>query len=383
MAFIEMRKRILISVDWFPPAYKAGGPIQSAHNLAGLLARHHDVWVVTGNRDLGETKELVSNHDIWIPFDVPQGTIQVRYSERLSRGDWKQLLEEVNPDFLHLNSLFSLEFTLLPMRLVRASLNTKVCLAPRGMLGKSALAIKPLKKQLFLSMMKMTGGMNHVLWHASSMNECDEVLESFPKARNSIKVAQNLPLPLPLENPERPADHWRVLIVGRIHRVKNVMFGLSALLKCKSTRPIHVDFIGPLEDVEYGAELEGLSKQNPAVSVRLLGGMPPSELAPHYQGAHFLLSSTMQENFGHSIVEAWAHGCPVLISDRTPWKELENKGIGWEWPLDEAIWIRGLTEAFSISNADWQEKSAASRAFFADHVQSDEVERANLALFEL
>ena len=82
--------------------------------------------------------------------------------------------------------------------------------------------------------------------------------------------------------------------------------------------------------------------------------MPPSELGPHFQTAHYLLSPTTQENFGHSIVEAWAHGCPVLISDRTPWRGLEAHNVGWDWPLDESEWHAGLNEALTLNHAVWR-----------------------------
>ena len=39
-----------------------------------------------------------------------------------------------------------------------------------------------------------------------------------------------------------------------------------------------------------------------------------------------MILPTLGENFGHIIVEAWAAGCPVLISDRTPWRRLEGAG---------------------------------------------------------
>ena len=40
------------------------------------------------------------------------------------------------------------------------------------------------------------------------------------------------------------------------------------------------------------------------------------------------------ENYGHVIAEAMAAGCPVLISDQTAWRNLEEKGAGWDLPLD-------------------------------------------------
>ena len=104
-------------------------------------------------------------------------------------------------------------------------------------------------------------------------------------------------------------------------------------------------------------------------------------LANHFQTAHFLLSSTTQENFGHSIVEAWAHGCPVLISDRTPWLGLQEKGIGWDWPLDEEAWKSGLSAAFGMEEGNWKVMSEKARDFFKSHVRNDAAEKANLELF--
>lgn len=49
---------------------------------------------------------------------------------------------------------------------------------------------------------------------------------------------------------------------------------------------------------------------------------------------HFFFSPSKGENFGHSIFEAFSHRLPVLISDQTPWKSLEQLSIGWDLKLD-------------------------------------------------
>ena len=46
----------------------------------------------------------------------------------------------------------------------------------------------------------------------------------------------------------------------------------------------------------------------------------------------FLLP-TRGENFGHAIFDALEVGLPVLISDQTPWRELEQIGAGWSLSL--------------------------------------------------
>ena len=138
------------------------------------------------------------------------------------------------------------------------------------------------------------------------------------------------------------AENWNVVSVGRIHRVKNLHFGLEALLNAPSSRPIKMTFIGPVEDEAYQKELVAMARNQDRVVVEFVGGMAPTELAPFWQKAHYFLSSTTQENFGHSIVEAWAHGCPVLISDRTPWRDLESKG---SW-MGLAVGSDGLAARF-------------------------------------
>ena len=331
---------------------------------------------------MGEEEALEIQKDAWNTVQMNQETIQVRYCTKgsLDRNLWSEIVEEIKPDFIHLNSMFSKEHALMPLRVARNCSAIQVVLAPRGMLGNAALAIKPLKKRVFLSFARMLDLFKGVIWHASTVSEATEIRMHFRTA--NVCVAQNLPASLPAHNPIRPSDRWKIVVVGRIHRVKNLDFGLKALLNVASTRPIEVDFIGPVEDANYQVELESMAATQNEVTVRFLGGMPPSELPQWFQSAHYLLSSTTQENFGHSIVEAWAHGCPVLISDRTPWLQLVEKGIGWDWPLEDAVWERGLKKAFSLDASRWAEMSELSREFFNTNVRSAAAEKANLELFQ-
>jgi glycosyltransferase involved in cell wall biosynthesis len=336
---------------------------------------------MTSNKDLGVDESLDVPVDVWTDVPVGSNTVHVRYNSAVNAATWDRVLQEVRPDALHLNSLFSQDYTLLPLRRLRNKPHVRVVLAPRGMLGQAALSIKPFKKRAFLALARGMGWMDRVLWHASTDQEAYEVRCAFPRAR--VQVAQNLPSPMPDENPERPTDAWHIAVVGRVHRVKNLHFGLRALLRSEPVRRIRVDFIGPVEDAGYKEELEQLAQTNPAVEVAFLGGVPPSELPGHFQRAHYLLSATTQENFGHAIVEAWAHGCPVLISDRTPWRDLAEQGTGWDWPLEEAVWDAGLKAALNLDVPEWSALSEASRRFFSEAVTNPESERANLALFDL
>ena len=141
--------RILAVVEWYPPAYKAGGPIRSVHNLMQLLRAqtNHHLEVVCGDRDLGSDSPLEG-----IQTDTPlqQDGVVVTYRSSTSRKWWLDKLRGTEgspgPDVVYLNSLFSVPFALRPLMAARA-LGIPVVLAPRGMLGAGALAIKPFKKK--------------------------------------------------------------------------------------------------------------------------------------------------------------------------------------------------------------------------------------------
>ena len=111
-----MKKRVLKAVDWFPPAFKAGGPIRSAYNLAAFLSQTHEVWVVTSNRDLDEVHALDVRANQWNTVETSNKTVQVCYTSDIDKSQWEAILDEVKPEVVHLNSLFSKGFTLLPLR---------------------------------------------------------------------------------------------------------------------------------------------------------------------------------------------------------------------------------------------------------------------------
>ncbi len=53
---------------------------------------------------------------------------------------------------------------------------------------------------------------------------------------------------------------------------------------------------------------------------------------------HLFVFTTFSENFGHSIVESMLNGCPNLISNNTPWNDINNtvysRAIDLERKLD-------------------------------------------------
>lgn len=372
--------RILAVVEWYPPAYKAGGPIRSVHNLMQMLRAQtdHHLEVVCGDRDLGSASPLEG-----IEPDVShmREGIQVTYRSSVTHAWWLEKLrgtpDNPAPDVVYLNSLFSVPFALHPLRVAR-TLGIRVVLAPRGMLGAGALAIKPVKKKVFMTAARLLGLFRGVRWHASTEVERSEILTHLPGS--DVHTALNVPLTDANVTPFSKGVGLTWAMVGRIQQKKNLHFALEALqdvdLKGKHLR---VELVGPAEDEVYLQHLLSLSK--PGLDIVHVGAVPPHELGEVWRRSHALLMPTTHENFGHAVVEAWAHGRPVLLSDQTPWRGLSEADLGWDLPLEKTLWVGRMQEALHWSTETWQAMSEACVAKHRSLVEDDNLVHANVQLF--
>jgi glycosyltransferase involved in cell wall biosynthesis len=69
--------------------------------------------------------------------------------------------------------------------------------------------------------------------------------------------------------------------------------------------------------------------------VTFKGNLEKRDLFEQLSRYDVLLHPTLGENFGHAIVEAMALGVPVLISDKSPWTDVEESNAGWSLPLSQ------------------------------------------------
>lgn len=341
-------------VDWFAPGYKAGGPIQSCVNVSLALKNDYEVFVYTSDRDFGSHapyNNVVA--DQWT-CDFDAG-IKVFYASpaALSRKRITEVLQSVNADFIYLNHLFSPRFVVYPLWLLwRKKLAARFVLCPRGALYESALSVKRFKKTPFLFLFKLLRIPRLMRFHATNEREKEAILNHFPGSE--VQIADNLPnsRQLPLVLPEKHTGQLRCIFIARIHPIKNLLFLLRALKPVKAK--VDLTVIGPMEDEVYWEKCTLAIHELPAtVTVHYAGAVPNHELPALLQQQHLFVLPTTGENFGHSIFEALLAGRPVLISDQTPWLQLEKAGIGWDIPLDN---LSAFTHALETA-AGWDQSA--------------------------
>lgn len=339
------KPRVLVVADYYLPGFRAGGPVRAISNTIARLASAADFFVVTRDHDADGSKYGDVEAGRWT--ESPAG--RVLYAPRLTPALLQRCVADTGCDVIWLNSFFSRGSigVLASRRLGR--IRRPVLLAPRGEFSPGALALKRYRKAIVMRLLRWTGCLASIHWLASSTVERDDIADTMgaspitcvPESIADVPAADG---PWPAKSPRR----LRAVFAGRIAATKNLLFLLEALERC-GDGDIDLDIVGPLEDPDYWARCGTVMQRLPAnVSVKYRGETAHRDLQRRLSTYDVMILPTLGENFGHIIVEAWAAGCPVLVSDRTPWRQLRSSGLGWDVPLDQQAWIGAIRECLDL-----------------------------------
>lgn len=371
--------------DWFLPGFKAGGPIRSLTNMASHLGDDYDFYFVTADRDLfSDTPYTGIKPGEWMQLQDGTPVIYLSPSQQ-NAAMMKKIMTEMQADILYLNSMFSRNFTLLPLKIRNKIMPLrKVILAPRGMLGAGALKIKATKKRAFLTYAKLTGLYRNITWHASSDLEADEIRKAMGKSAK-VMVALNLSPHYPFEfiPREKNKGELNLVFLSRISPKKNLTATLKLLSKVEKSNKVTFSIYGPIEDADYWEECRNIIKNLPShIQVHHKGALRNDEVVAVLSHYHVSILLTFNENFGHSIIESMAAGCPVLLSEHTPWRNLEALKAGWDVPLaSEAAQLNALMKAIDMEQPEFNIWSRSAMEFAKGITRNKEVLEQNRKLF--
>lgn len=377
------RKNIVVLIDWFLPGNKAGGPVKSIYSLLQLLKPYYNFSVITTNHDLGSTEPYHGvKSDCWSEFE----DIQVYYFSRQNLRSSKllEVIKSKSPDIVYLNSFWSYYFSLLPLRFEKAGkLKCELILAPRGMLGKGALSIKPLKKKLFLSVLKFVNLHSKVIFHATTPDEEREIKSFFRKANTAIAPNLNITPLLKNKSTDKSEGSLKLFYLSRISRVKNLHYALEILSKVKTEGEIRYDIYGSLEDKSYWQQCEIIIKSMPSnIKVSYKGELSFEKVQAIIAQYHFLFLPTLNENFGHSIAESLKSACPVIISKNTPWTHVTEGKCGIAVDLRNKSELIKVIEGFvKMKNDEYRDMSENCIKFMEQKTDSTQEISAYKNLF--
>lgn len=349
-------KKIFITIPWFLPAFRAGGPIQSVANLVRDMGEGVEYFIFCSDTDLNgaaleniETgKWLIHNEHTKVWYASP---------EKISDTLVKQV-ELHKPDILFIIGLFSWHFNMVPILFGKGP---RKILSTRGMLHPGALAQKKWKKKVYLQLFKLLEYHYKVDFHATDEEEAGYIRKYFGESAR-VFVAGNFPNKLSLlPFAEKQAGKLRLVTVAIISPMKNILLVLEALANLKEE--IEYDIYGPLKDEEYWDKCKERIKKLPVnITARYHKEVEPQKVKEVLERAHVFILPSKSENFGHAIYEALSAGRPVITSHNTPWNDLQESKAGRNVSTDSGM---ELSEAIHFfAQMDLEELKQWSRGAF-------------------
>lgn len=309
-------------MDWFLPAFKAGGPIVSISNLIENYNENIQYKIFCSDNDLGNKKLPNIKRNEWVNYNE---YTQVWYSSSKSIKLFKKLIREYCPDVLFIIGIYSFYFNLVP--LIYGNVNIKI-ISPRGMLMPEALGQKKFKKSIFLFFFKLYfRKWGKIIFHATNNIEKTGIQNIFGSGVK-VYIAENFPRKIILnDNILKIKGDLKLVTIALISPMKNFKKVFEALRYCNFE--IIYDIFGPVKEAEYWAEcLKLIENLPPNIKVSYHGDVEPYKIPSILEQSHIYIQPSKSENFGHSLFEALSAGKPVITSQNTPWNDLKNLKAG-------------------------------------------------------
>ena len=374
-----MNKRtILAFIDWYRPGYKAGGTVTSFGNFVDYLEDNFDFNIVTRDTDFLENKTYNKiTSDSW--NKINKSHCYYISNTSLTYGAIKKIILKSSFDFIYINGVFSFYFSILPVFFAV----DKICiLNPHGMLSDQAFSVKSYKKRIYLTIANALSLYKNVVFHVSNEDEANAVRKRI-KTFKSVKIANQFPRKLNHKIKTKLIKHnpTRFINVARISIEKGTLIMLEALRDIEE--PIELDLYGPIYDESYWIKCQNVISQLPkSINVTYKGVIDSKDVPNTLIKYDFFVLLSEGENFGHAIIEALSVGLPVIISNRTPWKDLEKKTVGWDTDIqNKSDIMNALNNAIKMSDVDYVKWSTSAADFAEEFNQNPELLEQNKSLF--
>ena len=331
----------LISSSFYPAIFY-GGPISATWGLSKKLGEKEvEVYVSTTNANGIERLKNVNTKS----YEKVTKNVFVRYYHEqiinmFSLSFIFGIFSDIRrSDVVYIQYLF--HYTVLISLLYSFLLKKKIILCPRGSFSSFTLSNKRswLKKiwlNVFISPFK-----NKIIWQASSYLEKQDILSRFENARvviiadgidfESFQQSDNIhsrDLVKKYTNMEFQEVSEVVFSMGRLHKIKGFDVLIDAFCIYVKDNPNSKLLIAG-EDDGAKDELEiQIQKLNLEESVFLIGLVNFNQKKELLTNSSIFILASEFESFGIVIPESLACGTPVIVSDKTAWKDIEKNNCG-------------------------------------------------------
>ena len=333
--------RICFISSSFFPAIVYGGPISATWDLSRNLSIHGvDIYVSSTNAngktrlDVERNTFIEHNKNFFIKYYHEQ-IINI-FSFSFIFGIWSDIKksELVYIQYLfHYTVFFSLLFSVIQGK--------KIVISPRGSFSSYTLLNRHTYLKKILIKCFFSPFSRFINWHASSYLEFEDIKKCIfnPKIEiihdgiefDSFQIFKKYSRKKLIEkytNLQIKNVSHIFFSMGRLHSIKGFGLLISVFNKfLKYNKNAKLIIAGGDDGVEkkLRKQVEDLNIKN---SVFLIGNVSFKDKNILLNNCDFFTLASQFESFGIVVAEALACGKPVLLSNKTPWKNLETNKCG-------------------------------------------------------
>lgn len=378
--------KILHVVPTYLPAIRYGGPIYSVHGLCkSLVSAGHDVTVFTTNVD-GE-----GDSDVPLATPVLLDGVKVWYfpsrvGRRLywSPPMWRALKKSVATfDVVHLHSVF-LWPTWAAARIAHR-LKVPYVIAPRGMLVKDLIRRKSRAiKSAWICLIEKRNIERSALMHFTAEIESREFQQFQFKFTRECIVPNGVDFTnttvigsVAYDTRHAIEDGPYILFLGRLNWKKGLDRLIAAMRHIEGHRLIIAgnDEEGYLDTI-CALLLEHRVTDRVTLLPRFIGAEDKAAL---YQNASLFALTSYSENFGNTVTEAMAFGCPVVVTREVGAADVvKSSGCGAVTDEDQ---LAATLKSVLDDPAKLREQGLAGKAWVEGHLSWESVAQAMTAQY--
>jgi glycosyltransferase involved in cell wall biosynthesis len=365
-------KKILIFNGYYYPSKNCGGPITSIENIVNGCCDEFDFYIICYNHDFNDSTKFDVDINKWIQI----GNAKVMYVEPgyldYSLRRTKILYEELKPDLIWFSGVLTPNNKIVTVINAR-KLNIPVIFSPRGEVSADRVKLKGYKKIPYLTLLKITGMYRECYFHGTSDDEEAGIRKYFDPDKDHIFRVANIAImqqPEVIQNRKQEGE-IKLFFFSRIHEVKNLLFAIQVVNKCKAK--VVFDIYGPIESIDYWKQCEQeIAKSPDNVKIKYCGILQHRDMSTVIQGYDAFLFPTINENYGHVIAEALANSRPVILSKgTTPWDDLDGRA-GFAIDLNnDKLFVEKLELLAKFNEAEYKKLIDSTKEYFSEKMGKD------------
>lgn len=333
--------RVCLVSSSFYPAVSYGGPVSATWDLSKKLSNKGiDVYISTTNAngksklDVNTNTFIKKNENLFVKYYNEQ--VINKLSISFIVGVWSDIKKS---DIIYIQYLF--HYTVFISVLCSFFLRKKVVICPRGSLSVWGLNYKhKWIKKIWLNVF-IRPFVANVIWQACSYLEVDDIKNIFKNSEvveindgidfdsfQAIESISKLELVNQFTNQNFKKVSEVFFSMGRLHEIKGFDVIVDAFFLFVKNNPNAKLLIAGSDDGYETFLRQKIEKLNLLDSVFLIGAINHENKCKLLSNCSAFALASKFESFGIVVAEALAAGVPVIISNKTPWKDIENNNCG-------------------------------------------------------